>query len=91
MKSAIEKLSVPIGAKGSVFRDTLITNMVDVAERMNKINISDDAMMQGQIDDLSELVSTLTLGKDVLRSNQTSREQAVTVLNGLVSQMEGLV
>ena len=91
MKSAIEKLSVPIGAKGSVFRDTLITNMVDVAERMNKINISDDAMMQGQIDDLSELVSTLTLGKDILRSNQTSREQAVTVLNGLVSQMEGLV
>jgi hypothetical protein len=91
MKSAIKKLSVPIGTDGSVFRDTLITNMVDVAERMNKINISDDANMQVQIDDLSELVSTLTLGKDVLRSSQSSREHAVTVLNGLVSQMTGLV
>jgi hypothetical protein len=65
--------------------------MVDVAERMDKINLSDDANTQVQIDDLSELVSTLTLGKDILRSNQTSREQAVTVLTGLVSQMEGLV
>jgi hypothetical protein len=91
MKRALAKLSVPIGSDGSVFRDTLITNMVDVAERMDKINISDDAMMQGQIDDLNNLVTSLTLGKDVLRSNQTSREQAVTVLNGLVSQMEGLV
>ena len=91
MKSAIKKLSVPIGETGSVFRDTLIDNMVEVAARMDKINLSDDATMQVQIDDLSNLVTSLTLGKDILRSNQTSREQAVTVLTGLVGQMEGLV
>jgi len=57
MKRAIEKLSVPIGNNGSVFRDTLIDNIVDVAERMNKVNLSDDPAIQNKIDDLRSLVA----------------------------------
>ena len=93
MQRAITKLSIPIGSDGSVFRDTLVDNLVEVTERMNKINLSDDAMMQGQIDDLRDLISSYSseIGKDLLRSNQTAREQAVTKIDTLVRNMTGLV
>jgi hypothetical protein len=93
MKRAIEKLSVPIGNNGSVFRDTLIDNIVDVAERMNKVNLSDDPAIQSKIDDLRSLVGQYAnpLGKDMLRSSQTVREKAVSQIDSLVSQMAGLV
>jgi len=87
LENAMMKLSVPIGADGSVFRDTLIDNMVEVAERMDKINISDDADIQQKIDDLRELGTTLLVGKELLRSNQTSREQALVGISGLVNQL----
>ena len=93
MQRAIAKLSVPIGTDGSVFRDTLVDNLVEVSERMNKINISDDAMMQGQIDDLRDLISSYSseMGKDLLRSHQGAREKAVTKIDELVRNMTGLV
>jgi len=93
MQRAIDKLSIPIGTDGSVFRDTLVDNLVEVTERMNKINISDDAMMQGSIDSLRDLISPYASerGKDLLRSSQTSREQAVTKIDTLVRNMTGLV
>jgi hypothetical protein len=93
MKRAIEKLNVPIGSNGSVFRDTLIDNLVDVAERMNKVNLSDDPAIQNKIDDLRSLVGQYAspIGKDTLRSSQTVREKAVRQIDGLVSQMAGLV
>lgn len=91
MKRAVEKLSVPIGKDGSVFRDTLIDNMVDVAERMNKVNISDDPTIQDHINDLRNLVGVYANNKDVLRSSQTVRQKAASQIDSLVSQMAGLV
>ena len=87
LESAMIKLSVPIGADGSVFRDTLIDNMVEVAERMNKINISDDADIQQKIDDLRELGATLSTGKELLRSNQRSRDSALTGISGVLTKL----
>jgi hypothetical protein len=93
MERAIAKLSVPIGNDGSVFRDTLVDNLVEVTERMNKINLSDDATIQGSIDGLRDLISSYASerGKDLLRSNQTSREKAVNDIGTLCKQMSGLV
>jgi len=93
MERAIAKLSVPIGNDGSVFRDTLVDNLVEVTERMNKINLSDDATIQGSIDNLRDLISNYASekGKDLLRSSQTSREKAVTDIDALCKQMSGLV
>ena len=93
MQRAIAKLSVPIGSDGSVFRDTLIDNIVNVAERMNKINLSDDVVIQDNINELRNLVSTYAnpMGKDLLRSNQTAREKVVAKIDGLVTQMAGIV
>ena len=93
MERAIAKLSVPIGNNGSVFRDTLVDNLVEVTERMNKINLSDDDTIQDSINNLRNLVSTYASeqGKDLLRSNQTSREKAVNDIDSLCKQMSGLV
>ena len=87
LENAMMKLSVPIGADGSVFRDTLIDNMVEVAERMDKINISDDADIQQKIDDLRELGATLSTGKELLRSNQRSRDSALTGISGVLTKL----
>jgi hypothetical protein len=91
MQRAVEKLSIEIGKDGAIFRDSLIDNMVDVAERMNKVNISDDPAIQDRINDLRSLVGTYARNKDVLRNSQTVREKAATQINDLVSQMAGLV
>ncbi len=76
-----------------MFRDTLVDNLVEVTERMNKINLSDDATIQDSIDNLRDLISTYASakGKDLLRSNQTSREKAVNDIDSLCKQMSGLV
>jgi len=91
MQRAVDKLAVPIGADGSIFRDSLIDNMVEVSERMARINVSNDPVISERIADLQSLVSAYARNKDVLRSSQTVREKAATQINDLVSRMAGLV
>jgi len=91
MQRAVKKLTVPIGDDGHIFRDSLIDNMVDVAYRMAKVNVSDDPVIADRIRDLQSLVSTYANNKDVLRSSQTVREKAATQIDALCNQMAGLV
>ena len=91
MSNAVEKLRVNIGDKGSFFRDSLIDNMVKVADRMGRINISDDPVVTERIKDLRSLVGTYANNKDVLRNSQSVRTKAVSQIDNLVGQMAGLV
>ena len=74
-----------------MFRDSLIDNMVDVADRMGRVNISDDPVIAERIKDLRSLVGTYANNKDVLRNSQTVREKAATQIDDLMSKMSGLV
>lgn len=91
MQRAVEKLSVPIGQDGSIFRDSLIDNIVEVAERMERVNVSDDRNVTDKIAELKSLATTYANNKDVLRSTPTVRAKAASQINDLVSQMAGLV
>jgi len=91
MQRAVEKLSVPIGQDGSIFRDSLIDNIVDVATRMGRANVSDDPVITDKIAELKSLATTYAQNKDVLRSTPSVRQKAATQINDLVSQMAGLV
>ena len=91
MTAAAKKLSVPIGNDGSVFRDSLIDNMVDVADRMGRVNVSDDPVIHERIQDLRSLVGVYANNKDVLRNSQSVREKAATQITDLMGQMQGLV
>ena len=91
MQRAVQKLKVKIGDDGSIFRDSLIDNLVDVSNRMAKVNISDDPVITERIKDLQSLIHIYANNKDVLRSSQTVREKAVTQIDDLMSKMAGLV
>jgi len=91
MTAAVAKLKTAIGDKGSIFRDSLIDNMVDVADRMARVNLSDDPVIYERIKDLQSLVGTYANNKDVLRSNQSVREKAAAQIDALCGQMQGLV
>jgi len=91
MKRAVDKLAVPIGETGSIFRDTLIDNMVELADRMKRVNVSDDPVIRERINDLTSLVSTYANNKDMLRSSQSVRDKAATQINDLVGKMAGLM
>lgn len=91
MRRAVSKLNVKIGDDGSVFRDSLIDNMVDVASRMAKVNISDDPAITERIKDLQSLVGTYANNKDMLRNSPSVREKAATQIDDLMSKMQGLV
>ena len=91
MQRAVDKLSVPIGHEGAVFRDSLIDNIVDVADRMGRANVSNDSSVADKIASLKSLASTYADNKDVLRSMPEVRQKAATQINDLVSQMAGLV
>jgi hypothetical protein len=91
MQRAVEKLKINIGTDGSIFRDSLIDNMVDVADRMNRVNLSDDPAITEAIKDLQSLVGIYANNKDVLRSTQSVRAKAATQIDDLMSKMAGLV
>lgn len=91
MQRAVEKLSVPVGQDGSVFRDSLIDNMVEVADRMERVNVSADEAVTAKITELRTLVGAYANNKDVLRNNQHVRNKAATQINDLVGSMAGLV
>lgn len=91
MRRAVSKLTVKIGDDGSIFRDSLIDNLVDVSSRMARVNISDDPIVTEKIKDLQSLIGTYANNKDMLRNNQSVREKAATQIDGLMSQMAGLV
>jgi len=91
MIAAVEKLAVPIGDDGSIFRDSLIGNMVDVADRMARVNLSDDPVIQQQIADLKSIVGQYADNIDVLRNSQHVRDVASKQIGDLVTQMQGIV
>jgi len=91
LKKAIDKLSIPIGEDGAIFRDTLIDNLVDVSDRMLKVNISDDETVIKQIKDLQSVITVYSGNKDALRESDGVRRGAVNKLSDLVNQMSGLV
>lgn len=91
MRSAVEKLNVPIGADGAIFRDSLIDNIVEVADRMDRVNLSDDPTITDKIAELKSLATTYAKNKDVLRSMPDVRKKAATQISDLMTQMAGLV
>lgn len=92
LTAAAEKLAVPIGKDGAVFRDSLIGNMIDAADRMNRVNISDDPEVQQRIMELQALVGKYA-GKnmEVLRHSPNARSQAKSDIEALMGKMQGLV
>lgn len=91
MQAAVEKLNVPIGADGAVFRDSLIENLVEVAERMERVNLADDPTITEKIAALKSLAKEYSKDKESLRKAPDVRKDAAKKIDALMGSMAGLV
>lgn len=90
MEKAVVNLSTPV-EDVKKFYNSIVTNMVDVADRMRRANISDDPEVSQRIHELTTLSTGLNRNTDVLRHSHTARSAAVNDISSLMSRMQGLV
>lgn len=76
VKAFVEKLSIPIGEKGAVFRNSLVENLVDVVDRLPRLNINGDPAVAETINQIKAIVDTYGENPDVLRESPIVRQQA---------------
>jgi len=90
MEKAVVNLSTPV-EDVKKFYNSIVTNMVDVADRMRRANISDDPEVSQRIHELTTLSTDLNRNTDVLRHSHTARSAAVNDISTLMGKMQGLV
>lgn len=71
VKAMAERLSVAKGEKGSVFRNTLVSNVRDACERAKALNINHDERVEEVVKEVSELLGSTT--PDDLREDEVLR------------------
>jgi hypothetical protein len=71
------------------FHKSLVDNMIDAADRMNRANVSDDPEIQRQINSLGQLASSIN--KNAVSHDQYARNTAKSSVEALMGQMQGLV
>ena len=87
VKAFCEKLAVPIGEAGSVFRDSLVDNVMDLVWRLPKLNLTQDPAITGLIKEIETVVSRYALAPDLLREDAVSRTTAQTQMAEVMAKM----
>mgnify|MGYP003143767417 CR=1 FL=1 len=88
MQEAVAHLTKPV-EDVQRFSKSLITNMVDAADRMNRANLSDDPAIQKQINDLMRVASGINT--ETVKHDVHTRTTAKAEIEALMGQMKGLV
>lgn len=88
MQEAVAHLTKPV-EDVQRFSKSLITNMIDAADRMNRANLSDDPAVQKQIDDLMRVASGINT--ETVKHDVHTRTTAKAEIEALMGQMKGLV
>lgn len=76
VKAFVIKMSVPIGGKGAVFRDSMIENVHDLVSRLPRLNINQDPQVDTLIKDIQNVVDMYNADPAVLRESQSTRDAA---------------
>ena len=87
VKRAIEKLAVPIGADGSIFRNSLISNMSEVAQRARKLNVNHDPAITALCDEITAAIGGYAANSDRLREDVDARAAAKAKLDAISAKM----
>lgn len=88
MQEAVDHLAKPV-EDVKRFSKSLIGNMIDVADRMNRANVSDDPTVQRQIDDLLRVASGINM--QTVKHDVQERSTAKADIETLMTRMKGLV
>jgi hypothetical protein len=87
VKHLAEKLAVPIGEKGSVFRDSAVENVVEAVDLVRKIGVVDDPEVNTIIKELTQTVATYAENMEWLRESPIVRAEAQTKLDDIARKM----
>lgn len=87
LSKAADKLSVPIGEQGSIFRDSLIENIKEGLAQAKSLNIVDDPDLQAIIDRVEDVVERTVSQPDALRTQQGARDNAKRELDDLLNNL----
>lgn len=90
INEAVEKLKIPIGEKGSVFRDSLIENLQGALKTAQDLNVGGDPELTAAVDQMRLIVHGHIGSPDTLRNMQDKREKAAQKLAALNDTLSGL-
>jgi hypothetical protein len=87
VKNLVEKLSKEIGTKNSIYRDTLMGNVIDLCGILPDLNIEDDP----QLEELrKEVVATVgTLDPELCRTDPETRKKAAKDTKEILDKIGG--
>ena len=88
MKRFVEKLAVPIGDEGSVFRNTLVENINDLTEELPKFNFTDDPKITAAIAELKSVITPYAFNPNLLREQPEIRESAKEKMDALLKKFD---
>jgi hypothetical protein len=83
----VDKLRLPIGETGSIFRDSAITNVVEGCEIARKLNLDEDPEITALIGELNKVIAKVNDHKDQVRESQPTRESAAKKLAELQAKL----
>lgn len=90
VQAAAEKLSVPIGEKGSVFRDSLVGNLKAAVEQAKSLNINNDPDIDALIASLDKLLQGDAQSPKALRELADARQRTASQLTDIANRFKGL-
>lgn len=79
-----DKLAVPIGAQGSIFRDSLVNNLTELADLLPKMNVVKDPNIDRMVDDVKKKL--LGVHPEALRVNPELRAERAAKARELAEQ-----
>lgn len=82
----IDKLAIPIGEKGHIFRDSAVENVAEAAALVKQMGIG-DAQVTAAADALLAMSRPLIQGMDALRESPVVREEARRKLDAVASKL----
>lgn len=90
VQAAAEKLSVPIGEKGHIFRDSLVQNLKDAVAQARALNVSNDADVEELVTNIERVLASGAENPQVLRDMQQTRERTAEQLGRIADRFRGL-
>lgn len=91
IERAVTKLAVPIGAEGSIFRDTLLSNITEVAQRARKLNLTGDPSVTAIVDAINGAIGGYAQAPDRLREDIGARNDAQEKLADIMAKMSAFM
>lgn len=87
IKHAVERLQVPVGAKGKRFHaDSMVNNLREAVEQAKALNLSCDPQILSLTSDLEKVLDE-HMNPEALKHTQVSRDNAKDELDAILSKM----